>query len=74
VILAVFLLYVPGVNEAFGARPVRVEMFMCSGIGFAIYLLGWAETRKLIVRVAREMHMKGPNKLKTTWWEDHTIW
>jgi len=40
-VLFVFLLYVPGVNQVFGGRPLNFFMLGLPGLGFSMTLLRW---------------------------------
>ncbi|KAL4479698.1 hypothetical protein ABPG73_017919 [Tetrahymena malaccensis] len=52
-LLAVFLLYVPGVQEVFGGRSLPFFLFGIPGISLSIVLLIWEEARKYLARTQR---------------------
>lgn len=67
--LFIILLYVPGINGAFGGRPLQFFMLGIPGLGFSMLLLIWEETRKRLMNW--EYHDDGrPNWFQRTllWW------
>jgi len=48
--LFLFIVYIPGVNKAFGARPVDILNLGMPGLPFSILLFCWEETRKYFIR------------------------
>lgn len=67
-IIFIFLLYVPGVNNVFGGRPLNFFLLGTPGLCFSVLLLLWVETRKVFIN-----HRK---KGQTTpgWFEQHCLW
>ncbi|KAL4447137.1 hypothetical protein ABPG74_013989 [Tetrahymena malaccensis] len=51
--LAAFLLYVPGVQDVFGGRPLSFWMFGVPGLFISSTLLVWDEFRKFSTRTSR---------------------
>jgi sodium/potassium-transporting ATPase subunit alpha len=64
--LFIFLLYVPGVNEVFGGRPLAFFLLL-PGLLFSILLLVWCEVRKVLINI--DSNNGYPN-----WWARHLLW
>jgi sodium/potassium-transporting ATPase subunit alpha len=47
--ILIVLLYVPGINSAFGGRPLPFFMLIVPGAGFSTFFLLWSELRKKIL-------------------------
>jgi len=48
--LCFILCYTPGVQTVFMSRPLNVFQW-CAGCFFSMFLLGWCETRKYLLRM-----------------------
>ena len=66
-VLFVFLLYVPGVNEVFGGRPLDFFLLGLPGMGFSMTLLLWEESRKFLINL-------DSNNGKPNWWHRNLLW
>jgi sodium/potassium-transporting ATPase subunit alpha len=66
-ILFIFLLYVPGVNNVFGGRPLNFFILGVPGLGFSMFLLLWEESRKALINY-------DSNNGKPNWWQRNLLW
>jgi len=62
--LFIFIVYVPGVNSALGARPMDIYNLGMPGLPFSICLFCWEETRKYLIR-----NFRPPRKGVPNWFE-----
>eukprot|EP00182_Erythrolobus_australicus_P007081 CAMPEP_0185830146 /NCGR_PEP_ID=MMETSP1353-20130828/652_1 /TAXON_ID=1077150 /ORGANISM="Erythrolobus australicus, Strain CCMP3124" /LENGTH=1167 /DNA_ID=CAMNT_0028528007 /DNA_START=225 /DNA_END=3728 /DNA_ORIENTATION=+ len=69
ILMIVGLTYIPGLNTAFGAAPILGRHWL-PGIPWAIIILIFGETRKLLMR----MGVKNPNFKLGAWLRKYAYW
>lgn len=55
------IVYIPGLNAAFGARPLDVFNLGMTGLPFSMLLFCWEETRKFFIRNFEKPARNVPN-------------
>jgi len=68
-ILFIVIVYIPGLNSAWGARPLDILNLGMPGLPFSILLFCWEETRKYLIR-----NYRPPRKGVPNWFEQHSLW
>ena len=63
----IILLYIPGLNEVFGGRPIPFFILGIPGLTFSMTLLIWEETRKFVMNM--DTNNGAPN-----WWARNLLW
>ncbi|CAD8072686.1 unnamed protein product [Paramecium sonneborni] len=68
-IIFLCIVYIPGVNTWFGARPVDILNLGMPGLPYSMCLFCWEETRKYFIR-----NFQKPNKYEVNFFEANSLW